>query len=212
MVRKLFWSFLTAVCVSLVLLSRALATPAVVDVLNPENTPLIASLAQCLPPTPSHQSQQQFSLLASVEDASALMDHNPERPLTYHYINVFSDGHPYEPWQTLIGVRADGACENFIGQDSAPRLTDFAPSYVAVELARQWYLFNNKIYPDPAFPTVIKHALENPLDFEPEPFTDITDICALPWEKAEAVKTFGIRPDPINCVIEPPASHPFWDI
>lgn len=162
-----------------------------VDFLNPDKTPLLQSVATCLPPRSPSSLVPRFSWLISwVDDAG----------VTYHYINVYrqyESGPPAEPSATLIQATASGNCKNLLSAFAMESLTRYLPKSVAIEFAKTRNKQLKVQFPDFFNETVRAYATGGSLFTEPDgraPFGSPMDDprgCEVFVEDAAALKQMG---------------------
>lgn len=178
------------------------------DVLNSQNTPVLESVAQCLP-TPEKDIDRAdvnflFGLIASVDSSSGSSGSK------LHYISVFADYQDspnadltqLSHWTTLIELKSDGSCQNFIPNEQHPSvsLTKFMPLEQATQLAVARYRVELK---HPSVLRDFKLYLQNSsvpftsegaeMDAVPSRGEDLATprVCELNPEEAAAVTELG---------------------
>ncbi len=182
------------------------------DIRNSEHTPILRSVSECLPPTPAtYEEPYRFSLFVAADDPEAEGDSNPHRPVRYLYIHVFDSPTSNEPWQTLIGIKRDGSCQNYIAQQAFISLTNYMPFPMAKFFASKWYDYAANVMYPPAdqFFSRVRDLVENgrirleegQLDVEP---------CQLLPERFAALAERGINVNRSLCEVLPVARQPFW--
>lgn len=122
------------------------------DALNDQNTPILQSVAQCLPIEKTDIGQipavSWYSLIDSVELSTPLKN----GAVRFHYINVYvayeeksdttaPDLSEIYPWPTLVKVKSDGSCQNLMPSitNVTRSLTQFMPLDAATQLVVSRY-------------------------------------------------------------------------
>jgi hypothetical protein len=118
------------------------------DLINPENTSVLQSLAACLPPHSPRAKATRYGLLSTAD--LTMLDNTISRffYIQVEYTPVRENQEPPYPWQALLEVNAANQCIPHISAPSITPLEQYIPLETAVGFAEAQYAYLRDYRPE----------------------------------------------------------------